>query len=81
MAAMSYPEKFYAAVRASRVPATSSGFSDETRLVLRALRAQAELGACEPRSTWGMPPEHRAVQETWANLGTMDAPEAMRLVV
>ena len=44
MAAMSYPEKFYAAVRASRVPATSSGFSDETRLVLRALRAQAELG-------------------------------------
>ena len=81
MAAMSYPETFYAAVRASRVPATSSGFSDETRLVLRALRAQAELGACEPRSTWGMPPEHRAVQETWANLGTMDAPEAMRLFV
>ena len=73
--------RFYAAVDASRLPAIESKFSDETRLVLYALRRQATDGPCEPRSRWGMSQPERAKHDTWLNLGKMESFEAMRLFV
>ena len=75
------PRRFYAALRASRVPNVEASFGDETRLILYALQSQAERGPCEPRSKWGMAAEDRAKHETWANLGKMEPFEAMRLFV
>jgi len=75
------PRRFYAALRASRVPNVEASFGDETRLILYALQSQAERGPCEPRSKWGMAAEERAKHETWANLGKMEPFEAMRLFV
>ena len=66
---------------ASRLPAIESKFSDETRLVLYALRRQATDGPCEPRSRWGMSQPERAKHDTWLNLGKMESFEAMRLFV
>ena len=55
--------------------------SDETRLILYALGAQAEFGQSAQRSKWGMSSTERAKYETWSNLGTMETFEAMRLFV
>ena len=71
------PRRFYAALRASRVPNVEASFGDETRLILYALQSQAERGPCEPRSKWGMAAEDRAKHETWANLGKMEPFEAI----
>ena len=82
MAAMPYPDKFHAAVRAAKVLADGAAFSDETKLLLYALDAQARNGPCPPGgSRWQMSAEERAKHETWTNLGKMDAFEAMRLYV
>ena len=81
MAAMPYPDKFHAAVRAAKVSAHNARFSDETKLLLYALDSQARNGACPVQSKWQMGAEDRAKYETWQNLGKMDAFEAMRLYV
>lgn len=82
MAAMPYPDKFHAAVRAAKVRADGDAFSDETKLLLYALDAQARNGPCPAGgSRWQMSAEERAKHETWTNLGKMDAFEAMRLYV
>ena len=81
MAAMPYPDKFHAAVRAAKVSAHNARFSDETKLLLYALDSQARNGACPVQSKWQMSAEDRAKYETWQNLGKMDAFEAMRLYV
>ena len=79
---MPYPDKFHAAVRAAKVLADGAAFSDETKLLLYALDAQARNGPCPPGgSRWQMSAEERAKHETWTNLGKMDAFEAMRLYV
>ena len=81
MAAMPYPDKFHAAVRAAKVSAHNARFSDETKLLLYALDSQARHGVCPVQSKWQMSAEDRAKYETWQNLGKMDAFEAMRLYV
>ena len=81
MAAMPYPDKFHAAVRAAKVSAHNARFSDETKLLLYALDSQARHGVCPVQSKWQMGAEDRAKYETWQNLGKMDAFEAMRLYV
>ena len=61
MAAMPYPDKFHAAVRAAKVRADGDAFSDETKLLLYALDAQARNGPCPAGgSRWQMSAEERA---------------------
>ncbi|EEH52479.1 uncharacterized protein MICPUCDRAFT_22282, partial [Micromonas pusilla CCMP1545] len=74
-----YPDKYHAATRAGRVVERTA--SDETKLLLYALRSQATSGPCVIQSKWGMEIEARAKYETWCNLGKMETFEAMRLYV
>ena len=74
-----YPDKYHAATRAGRVVERTA--SDETKLLLYALRSQATSGPCVIQSKWGMENEARAKYETWCNLGKMETFEAMRLYV
>ena len=81
MALLAYPEKFYAATKVANVPKIESQFTDETRLLLYALKEQALNGPTEIRSKWQMTREERGKYETYYNLGKMDRFEAMRLYV
>jgi len=53
-----YPDKYHAATRAGRVVERTA--SDETKLLLYALRSQATSGPCVIQSKWGMENEARA---------------------
>ena len=63
------------------LPSLESTFTDETRLLLYALKSQATHGPTEIKSKWSMTREERGKYETWANLGKMSNFEAMRLYV
>ena len=65
----------------AKLPSLESTFTDETRLLLYALKSQAIHGPTEIKSKWHMTREERGKYETWANLGKMSNFEAMRLYV
>ena len=65
----------------AKLPSLESTFTDETRLLLYALKSQALHGPTEIKSKWHMTREERGKYETWANLGKMSNFEAMRLYV
>ena len=65
----------------AKLPSLESTFTDETRLLLYALKSQAMHGPTEIKSKWHMTREERGKYETWANLGKMSNFEAMRLYV
>jgi acyl-CoA-binding protein len=73
--------RFHAATKVAKLPSLESTFTDETRLLLYALKAQAMHGPTEIKSKWHMTREERGKYETWANLGKMSNFEAMRLYV
>ncbi|CAL6322961.1 unnamed protein product [Bathycoccus prasinos] len=81
MATLAYPDKFHAATKVAKLPSLESTFTDETRLLLYALKSQAMHGPTEIKSKWHMTREERGKYETWANLGKMSNFEAMRLYV
>ena len=73
--------RFHAATKVAKLPSLESTFTDETRLLLYALKSQAIHGPTEIKSKWHMTREERGKYETWANLGKMSNFEAMRLYV
>jgi acyl-CoA-binding protein len=73
--------RFHAATKVAKLPSLESTFTDETRLLLYALKSQAMHGPTEIKSKWHMTREERGKYETWANLGKMSNFEAMRLYV
>ena len=73
--------RFHAATKVAKLPSLESTFTDETRLLLYALKSQALHGPTEIKSKWHMTREERGKYETWANLGKMSNFEAMRLYV
>ena len=73
--------RFHAATKVAKLPSLESTFTDETRLLLYALKSQAIHGPTEIKSKWHMTREERGKYETWANLGNMSNFEAMRLYV
>ena len=73
--------RFLAATKVAKLPSLESTFTDETRLLLYALKSQAIHGPTEIKSKWHMTREERGKYETWANLGKMSNFEAMRLYV
>ena len=73
--------RFHAATKVAKLPSLESTFTDETRLLLYALKSQAIHGPTEIKSKWHMTREERGKYETWANLGKMSKFEAMRLYV
>ena len=73
--------RFHAATKVAKLPSLESTFTDETRLLLYALKSQAIHGPTEIKSKWHMTREERGKYETWANLGEMSNFEAMRLYV
>ena len=73
--------RFHAAMKVAKLPSLESTFTDETRLLLYALKSQAIHGPTEIKSKWHMTREERGKYETWANLGKMSNFEAMRLYV
>ncbi|CAL6327024.1 unnamed protein product [Bathycoccus prasinos] len=81
MATLAYPDKFHAATKVAKLPSLEFTFTDETRLLLYALKSQAMHGPTEIKSKWHMTREERGKYETWANLGKMSNFEAMRLYV
>jgi acyl-CoA-binding protein len=76
-----HDNRFHAATKVAKLPHLESTFTDETRLLLYALKSQALHGPTEIKSKWTMTREERGKYETWANLGKMSNFEAMRLYV
>ena len=73
--------RFHAATKVAKLPSLESTFTDETRLLLYALKSQAIHGPTEIKSKWHKTREERGKYETWANFGKMSNFEAMRLYV
>lgn len=77
-----YPDRYHTAVRyVSSLPAGSSVFSDEARLVFYALQQQASAGPCKEAKPWSWNPVENAKWQSWKSLGNMAPMEAMRLYV